>query len=454
MSCILGRSHISADYTPDEKSLGKSIEVGDSQVIWKEIVDGTELTVETKFTDIVAFQLSNTGDCDNADSILTITYIQSRPDCRLVIAEVTFQGKKQETTTLHEKIKNKMSDVLSARPRKLLVFKNPYGGTGNALNIFSRVRPIFDIAGITCEEVVTTKAKDAEERIQKFNLSQYDGVVVVGGDGLLSEVVNGLTRYAQNKVGINYNDHTLQHDPCSLPIGIIPAGTGNIYAKMFHGIREPTTSALHIIRGLRKASNLYSIHQDGKLCAYSILVFGFGFPGDLIKSSQSKKYLGRSKYFFAVLDSIIWKHDAYRMKLSFCEVLSSEQETTEKSDTGMKILEGEYHAIEGFSMNFKKTENSLLPNFGEDFAKFVLVKKCSRLQHLVFYDLLHSQKPNAYDLGYIDCVNAESCRIELLEPELLRRRNMYLNYDGELLPITSSIVDIRLHNQIVSFYGG
>lgn len=44
MSCILGRSHISADYTPDEKSLGKSIEVGDSQVIWKEIVDGTELT--------------------------------------------------------------------------------------------------------------------------------------------------------------------------------------------------------------------------------------------------------------------------------------------------------------------------------------------------------------------------------------------------------------------------
>lgn len=43
--------------------------------------------------------------------------------------------------------------VLSARPRKLLVFKNPYGGTGNALSIFSRVRPIFDIAGITCEEV-------------------------------------------------------------------------------------------------------------------------------------------------------------------------------------------------------------------------------------------------------------------------------------------------------------
>ena len=63
--------------------------------------------------------------------------------------------------------------------------------------------------------------------------------------------------------------------------------------------------------------------------------------------------------------------------------------------TVLKTIQGEYHAIEGFSMNFHKTENSLLPVFGENFGKFVLVKKCSRLQHLLFYDLLSNRKPNA-----------------------------------------------------------
>lgn len=431
-----------------------SIEVGDSGVTLKE--QGNDVLMTISFTDILSFRMTDSDDGDNPTSLLTINYIQSQNDRRLVKMEAKFQGAQKKMTTHYEQIKTKMAYVISARPKKLLVFKNPYGGSGNAVNIFSQLRPIFDEAGIACDEVVTTKAKDAEERIQKYDLCQYDGVVVVGGDGLLSEVVNGLVRYTQNKVGVNFNDHTLRHTPCSLPIGIIPAGTGNIYAKMLHGIREPTTAALHIVRGFRTSSSLYSIHQEGKLCAYSILVFGFGFPGDLIKSSLSKKYLGRAKYFFAVLDSILWKHDAYKIKLSFRGVLSPEQQETTQNSEGddLKTLNGEYHAIEGFSMNFQKAENSLLPVFGEDFGKFVLIKKCSRLQHLTFYDLLHSQKPNAYDLSYIDCVNAELCRIELLEPDLLHRRNMYLNYDGELLPITSNIVDIRLQPQIVSFFGG
>ena len=70
------------------------------------------------------------------------------------------------------------------------------------------------------------------------------------------------------------------------------------------------------------------------------------------------------------------------------------------------------------------------------YVVLIIVIWILKFAYLLFYSF-------KYDLGYIDCVNAEVCRIELLDPDLLHRRNMYLNYDGELFPITTNIVDIR-----------
>lgn len=49
-------------------------------------------------------------------------------------------------------------------------------------------------------------------------------VVCVGGDGMFSEIIHGLISRAQRDAGVDHNrsDETLI--PCSLRIGIIPAG--------------------------------------------------------------------------------------------------------------------------------------------------------------------------------------------------------------------------------------
>ena len=54
------------------------------------------------------------------------------------------------------------------------------------------------------------------------NLEGVDGVVAVGGDGLVNEVVMGLLLVACRRAGINPNDPEVQLPVTHLRLGIIP----------------------------------------------------------------------------------------------------------------------------------------------------------------------------------------------------------------------------------------
>jgi sphingosine kinase len=59
---------------------------------------------------------------------------------------------------------------------------------------------------------VTTHANHAAEIIGEYNLEPIEGIVIVSGDGMLYEVLNGLlNRKDWNKVR-------------NIPIGVIPGG--------------------------------------------------------------------------------------------------------------------------------------------------------------------------------------------------------------------------------------
>lgn len=50
-------------------------------------------------------------------------------------------------------------------------------------------------------------------------------VVCVGGDGMFSEILHGLIGRTQQEAGVCENDPAAALQPCSLHIGIIPAGS-------------------------------------------------------------------------------------------------------------------------------------------------------------------------------------------------------------------------------------
>uniref|UniRef100_A0A804L465 DAGKc domain-containing protein n=1 Tax=Musa acuminata subsp. malaccensis TaxID=214687 RepID=A0A804L465_MUSAM len=83
----------------------------------------------------------------------------------------------------------------AVRPKSLLVFVHPLCGKGNGVNTWETVAPIFSHAKVRTEVTVTQRAGHAFDCISSLShreLSSFDGIVAVGGDGLFNEVLNGL----------------------------------------------------------------------------------------------------------------------------------------------------------------------------------------------------------------------------------------------------------------------
>ncbi|CAJ0930098.1 unnamed protein product, partial [Ranitomeya imitator] len=82
--------------------------------------------------------------------------------------------------------------------------------------------------------------------LKECELREFDGIVCVGGDGTVSEVVHGLLLRAQMDAEKTING-SFSPVRATVPLGIIPAGTTDVLAYSVHGIRHSVTAALHII---------------------------------------------------------------------------------------------------------------------------------------------------------------------------------------------------------------
>ncbi|XP_006820582.1 ceramide kinase-like [Saccoglossus kowalevskii] len=135
-----------------------------------------------------------------------------------------------------------------SRPQRLLVFINPVGGKGKGCKIYrEKVAPLFELAGIVTEVIVTERSNHAKDILQEKELHKIDGVISVSGDGMASEVVNGLLLRAQKDAGINFNDKKSKLVSLSHRVGIIPAGSTDTIVHSTVGTSDPVTSTLHII---------------------------------------------------------------------------------------------------------------------------------------------------------------------------------------------------------------
>lgn len=105
--------------------------------------------------------------------------------------------------------------------RKVLVLLNPKSGSGKARETFQKtVAPIFVEAEIPFELHVTKHANYAREFVRNRDIYAWRSIVVVGGDGIYFEVINGLFERADWESAID-----------AVPVGVIPCGSGNGLAR-------------------------------------------------------------------------------------------------------------------------------------------------------------------------------------------------------------------------------
>jgi YegS/Rv2252/BmrU family lipid kinase len=173
---------------------------------------------------------------------------------------------------------------------KTLLLLNPASGKGKGQKFFPSVLSELEK---TCQNLVVKVSEfpgHIREICENAAANGFERIISIGGDGTPFEVINGL--YAH---GIPDRD---------IPVGMIPAGTGNSFLRDFHPV-SPTTWLQKILDGNQRKVDVVEFSyfkQDEQIKNYYINIMGIGLIADILKLTNEKlKFLGAASYSAAVL---------------------------------------------------------------------------------------------------------------------------------------------------------
>jgi diacylglycerol kinase (ATP) len=167
-------------------------------------------------------------------------------------------------------------------PVRWLAIANPAAGRAReAERLVGRLRTVDGLA----VEVARTVAPRDATRIAR-EATAFDGVIAIGGDGTIAEVLAGM-------------DLGRQH------LAVLPAGHGNCLARDL-GVADPAAALSALLRGTCRPLDLMEVtigHVDGgsqrRLCASTLAL---GYVADVVSFGRRRlNRLGRAAYATAAL---------------------------------------------------------------------------------------------------------------------------------------------------------
>lgn len=159
--------------------------------------------------------------------------------------------------------------------KKMLFIFNSRAGKGSIKNRLADILDIFIKGGYEVTIHSTQSYMDGLKQAKRYG-GNYDLVVASGGDGTLDEVVTGLLK----------GGHTT-------PIGYIPAGSTNDFAKSLHVSKNMLQAATDIVEGMPRAFDVGKFNDD--LFVY-IAAFGLFTDVSYETNQDLKNILGHAAY--------------------------------------------------------------------------------------------------------------------------------------------------------------
>jgi diacylglycerol kinase (ATP) len=163
---------------------------------------------------------------------------------------------------------------------KLYFIVNPKAGNGKAASIWSEVHKQLTEVDLDYEFHFSNKSGHAMELAREI-LSQTDQlvtIVVIGGDGTINEVVNGIGKEVKR-----------------VRLGVIPGGSGNDFSRGYHIPREPKNALLHILKLNNRdlpAFDLGKIILSNNREHFFINSTGAGFDAKIAYEANHSKWKG------------------------------------------------------------------------------------------------------------------------------------------------------------------
>ena len=99
---------------------------------------------------------------------------------------------------------------------KVLCIYNQFAGGGRAKVKLESIKSLFQEKSIDARFELTEDSSSILNVLKSIDLSEYDGLVVAGGDGSFFNVLNAYKKLEQR---------------VDIPLGILPVGTGNSLSR-------------------------------------------------------------------------------------------------------------------------------------------------------------------------------------------------------------------------------
>jgi diacylglycerol kinase (ATP) len=282
-----------------------------------------------------------------------------------------------------------------------MVVLNPHGGTRRSGAILDEVRPVFEDAGAELVVHRTTHARHATELAGSLDLSDCAGLCVIGGDGTLSETVDGLMTRAE---------------PDGVPLGVIPGGTGNDFLRHFE-CTDPMTAARRIVAGKTIPLDVARVTM-GETLDYCVNLVGWGAVVDANRRAERLRRLGTSRYKLAALQYILFgRAEGARITMDD-EVIDDKLVLAAVCNTR--------YTGRGMLMAPKA-------DAGDGKLDVLLLRRTSRLKMLQFFRAMY----HGAHVG-LPGVEYRQARSVTIEPE----EDDELNMDGEIMGTTPATIDV------------
>jgi len=292
------------------------------------------------------------------------------------------------------------------------IIVNPQSGKG--LKSWRHIKKRIERSGVDCDFAVTTRRKEATYLAQEAQQQGHKNIFIVGGDGTINEVVNGL--YMED-----------------VTLGVIPAGCGNDFAKML-GIKNIKDGISPILSGYKKSvdvgcmNDIYFINNLGiGLDAYVVYI------KERLKKPKGRftpldnKYLTGFTYLFPVLKAIL-NFSPFQVEIESGDFKFSGQVL------GISIGNGRFHG--GL---FPLTPQARID---DGLLDLCVIKKVNRLK--AFFSLSKAVKGRHLSLREVQTHRAERFSIYSEEP-------FFVHSDGELSDYPLNRIEVGVLKRKLAF---
>ncbi|UCD37321.1 MAG: diacylglycerol kinase family lipid kinase [Fidelibacterota bacterium] len=292
--------------------------------------------------------------------------------------------------------------IASSLLNRLCLAVNPHGGRKTGQAVLEKVKPVFDEAGIKLDIFETEYAGHARDFVRKLDLAEWDAFCAIGGDGMMHEMVNGLLA---------------RPDQRQLPLGLIPAGTGNSFLYGF-GCHDPVDAAQRIVAGESQIIDVAQVSL-GERSMFSCNIIGWGLITDISILAEQLRWLGENRYTVA----------------SAIEVMKAKRRQARLNVDGQET-EGDFIFVLACNTQYTGKGMRMAPHadLSDGLIDLIIVRDASRLQMLRLL-------PKVFDGSHVKSPLVEY--VQAKEFSLIPEVDEIVNVDGELIdpgPIAVSML--------------